>query len=201
MYRWRCMTADQREQVLAIRKQERLPWHSPPHYASDTSFYLITAACYEHRPVIGRSYERMSGFESALLTAFREHAQAIFAWTVLPNHYHVLAQTCRVRSLLSQLGQLHGRTSYQWNGEDGQRGRKVWCNAAETAMKSERHYWATLLYVVHNAVRHRYVERWQEWPYSNAAQWLEDIGHDRAERMWREYPIDEYGADWDPPDF
>src|SRR5262249_16938894 len=147
MYRWRRMTATQREQVLASRKQERLPWHSPPHYVSDTGFYLITAACYEHRPVIGHSCERMTDFESRLLRTIREHAQAIFAWTVLPNHYHVLTQTNQARHMLLQLGQLHGRTSYLWNGEERSRGRKVWCNAAETAMKSERHYWATLLYV------------------------------------------------------
>ena len=39
-------------------------------------------------------------------------------------------------------------------------------------MKSEGHFWASLNYVLHNAVRHGYVQRWQEWPYSNAEQYL-----------------------------
>jgi putative transposase len=67
-------------------------------------------------------------------------------------------------------------------------------------MKSERHFWASVNYVLHNAVRHRYAERWQDWPYSNAAEYLEDVGRDLAERRWREYPILEYGNHWDPPD-
>ena len=66
-------------------------------------------------------------------------------------------------------------------------------------MKSERHFWATLNYVLHNAVRHGYVERWQDWPYSNAAQYLMDVGHEVAAERWREYPILDYGAEWDPP--
>jgi putative transposase len=67
-------------------------------------------------------------------------------------------------------------------------------------MKSESHHWASLNYVFHNAVRHGYVERWQDWPYSNAADYLEEVGRVVAERRWREYPVDEYGKDWDPPE-
>jgi putative transposase len=200
MYRWRRMSPEVREQALAERKRQRRPWHSPPHYASDTSLYLITASCYEHRAVIGYSHKRMASFEAEWLDVFCDTAQAVHAWTVLPNHYHAIVQTCDVRALLSCLGRLHGRTSYEWNGEEKRRGRKVWCNAAETAMKSERHFWATLLYVLHNAVKHGYVERWQDWPYSNAAQWLDEVGRERAARLWREYPIGDYGAAWDPPE-
>ncbi|HEV2969389.1 MAG TPA: hypothetical protein VGY55_05305 [Pirellulales bacterium] len=113
MYRWRRMTPVQREQALACRKQQRLPLHSPPHYASDTSFYLITAACYEHRAVIGHSSERMADFEASLLEVVRQKCQAVHAWTILPNHYHALVQALDVEALLSALGRLHGRTSFE----------------------------------------------------------------------------------------
>lgn len=43
MYRWREMTPERREQALSHRRRNRLPWHSPPHYEADTSYYLITA--------------------------------------------------------------------------------------------------------------------------------------------------------------
>ena len=200
MYRWRRMTPAEREQALACRREQRLPLHSPPHYASDTSFYLITAACYEHRSIIGHSSERMADFKASLVDVLRQVCQAVHAWTVLPNHYHALVQALDVKGLLSALGRLHGRTSFEWNGQEQRRGRKVWCNAAETAMKSERHYWASLLYVLHNAVKHGYVEQWQHWPFCNAAAWLEEVGRERAERIWREFPIDDFGATWDPPE-
>jgi putative transposase len=53
---------------------------------------------------------------------------------------------------------------------------------------------------LHNAVRHGYVERWQDWPYSNAVQYLADIGTEEAKRRWREYPLLDYGNHWDPPE-
>lgn len=67
-------------------------------------------------------------------------------------------------------------------------------------MKSERHFYAALNYVLHNAVRHGYVEHWQDWPYSNAAQYLENIGRVECLRRWNEYPILDFGKDWDPPE-
>ncbi len=200
MYQWRRMTPEQRREALTERQRRNLPWHGPPHYATESGHYLMTAACYEHRPVIGCSPQRMAEFEAELLETCAARAQSIFAWNVLPNHYHVLLQSTDVKELLAALGKLHGRTSHGWNGVDACRGRKVWYRAVETAMKSERHFWATLNYVLHNAVRHGYAQRWQDWPYSNAVRYLEEISREEAERRWSEYPILDYGKDWDPPE-
>jgi putative transposase len=200
MYRWRRMTPEQRQEALARRQSDHLPWHGPPHYENDAEVYLISAACYEHDPFIGSSPARMAEFESELLTSAQSASRRIFAWVVPPNHYHLLVHAPEVKTLLGELGKLHGRTSHRWNGEEGCRGRQVWHRAAETAMKSEGHFWATLNYVLHNAVRHGYVERWQDWPYSNATQYLAEVGRDEAERRWREYPVLDYGKDWDQPE-
>jgi putative transposase len=142
----------------------------------------------------------MAAFEAELLEAARHESRTTHAWIVLPNHYHLLVHCTEIKGLLAALGRLHGRTSHRWNGEDDCRGRQVWHRAAETAMKSDRHFWATLNYVLHNAVRHGYVERWQDWPYSNAAEYLAEVGREEAERRWLEYPVREYGEGWDPPD-
>src|SRR5262249_48836346 len=129
MYRWRRMTPEQRKEALAQRQRDRLPWHGPPHYKSDAEVYLISAACYEHRPVIGLRPARMAEFESELLDAARSTCRQIFAWIVLPNHYHFLAHAPDVKTLLAVLGKLHGRTSHRWNGEELCRGRQVWHRA------------------------------------------------------------------------
>jgi putative transposase len=199
-YRWRRLTDSERNKVLTERRSLQRPWHSPPHGECDSQTYLITAACYEHSAVIGENVARMQQFSMSLLATCEGAGSRIYSWVVLPNHYHVLLANNEVRSLLRSLGQLHGQTSYQWNGQDGSRGRKVWFNATETGIRSERHFWATHLYVLNNPVKHRYVERWQDWPFSNAAEWLEKVGRDRAVAIWKEFPIDAYGADWDPPD-
>lgn len=141
--------------------------------------------------------DRLACFESALLDAVREPITRIFAWVILPNHYHFLAETEHPLEVISALGKLHGRSSFRWNGEESQRGRQVWCNVAETAMKSERHFWASLNYVHHNPVKHGYVEQWQDWPFSSAARYLEETGREEATRLWKEHPIADYGKGWD----
>ena len=196
MYRWREMSADQRQAVLLERQLQRLPWHGPPHYESENQHYLITAACYEHRPIVGANPTRMSTFEQELLSFCEQSCQRVYAWVILPNPYHFLAHLPHIKWMLKGLGELHGRTSYHWNGEESKRGRHVWHRASETAIKSERHFWATLNYVLNNAVRHRYVTRWQDWPYSNANQYLAEVGREVAKLRWQEYPV----LNWDPPE-
>jgi len=200
MYNWRRMTQAERLAALASRKASRVPWHAPPHYESQGGHYLVTAACYEHRPWIGTTPERMADFEGQLLEALAAHCRKVFAWIILPNHYHALIQAAELASLLTAIGRMHGRTSFRWNAEENCRGRQIWHRAAETEMKSESHFWASMNYVLHNAVRHGYAERWQDWPYSNAAQYLAEVGRETAERRWQSYPIYDHGKDWDPPD-
>jgi putative transposase len=200
MYDWRRLTPDQRAAVLAERRQRSRPWHGPPHYDSAAQIYLITAACFEHQPIIGVGPARMAAFEADLLAEAVGHCPTVYAWAVLPNHYHLLVHAPDIKGLLQALGLLHGRTSYFWNGEDGRRGRQTWHRAAETVMKSDRHFWATLNYVLNNPVRHGYAARWQDWPYSSAEQYLADVGQEVARRRWLEYPLEDYGNSWDPAD-
>jgi hypothetical protein len=57
----------------------------------------------------------------------------------------------RIKLLLQSKQRLHPTHSpFQWNGAEQTRGRQVWCKAMETSMKSQDHYWATLIYVHHN---------------------------------------------------
>jgi len=198
MYLWRKLKPVDQEALLRFRQTEQRPWHSPPHYQSDDGLYLITAACYEHHHIAGHSLDRLSHFARDLLQTIEQ--AKVHAWILLPNHYHLLLEHPDVKDLLKQLGRLHGRTSRQWNLEEAFVGRKVWCNAVETAIKSEGHFYAALNYVLHNAVKHRYVERWQDWPFSNAAKYLTEVGHDEAERRWKTYPILDMGKVWDPPE-
>jgi len=54
-------------------------------------------------------------------------------------------------------------------------------------------------YIHHNPVRHGYVTRWQDWPYSSAQEFLAGLSREEAERIWREYPLEDYGKGWDEP--
>jgi putative transposase len=119
---------------------------------------------------------------------------------VLPNHYHALVEAPNILGLFHELGLLHGRTSHAWNGEETARGRKVFFRAVERAMRSDRHFWATLNYVHHNPVHHGYVARWTDWPWSSATEYLAQTDPDEAKRVWCDYPIRDYGKGWDDPE-
>jgi REP-associated tyrosine transposase len=200
-YVWRQLDQKQRAELLAWRKGRSYPWHSPPHRPNFGHLrFLISASCYEHHYYIGQTPERMDNFCRELLALFGAQARHTFAWCVLPNHYHALVETQDVKLLLYELGLLHGRTSHAWNGEEKTRGRKVFFRAVERAMRSERHYWATLNYVHHNPVRHGYAERWTDWPWSSATEYLAQTGVEEAKRIWQEYPVRGYGKDWDEPE-
>ena len=185
--------------MMEYRRLRNLPWHSPPHWSLGiTQQYLVSAACYEHASIIGKSPERMTECETDMLNACQEYSSKIYAWCVLPDHYHALLRSERIKALCQALGQFHGRSSFNWNGEDGQRGRQVWFRCFDREIRSERHFWASLNYVHHNAVHHGYVEQWQDWPWSSAAEFLEKVGRERAAQIWKEYPILDYGKKWDP---
>ncbi len=197
-YLWRQLTPDQREEVLAWRKTNARPWHSPPHIANcEHGHFLTSAACYEHAPHIGFSPQRMDDFSAALLALLQHHATSTIAWCVLPNHYHALVEASNILKILHELGRLHGRTSHAWNGEEGTRGRQVFHRSTERFMRSERHFFATINYIHNNPVHHAYVRRWTEWPWSSAVEYLEQLGREEATRRWMEYPIDGYGKKWD----
>ncbi len=201
VYLWRQLTPEQQEDLLAWRKERHYPWHSPPHRPNFGHLhFLISAACYEHQPHIGLSSERLSRFTEAWLALLSGHAARMVAWCVLPNHYHALVETQNVLGLLWELGRFHGRTSHDWNGEEDTRGRQVFHRATERFMRSERHLWATINYVHHNPVRHGYVRRWTDWPWSSAQDYLRGMGREEAVRVWNSFPIRDYGKEWDPED-
>jgi putative transposase len=200
-YLWRQLSDRQRKELLEWRQQQGRPWHSPPHRASEHFHYHVTAACHEHRAHIGLSLERMEAFSRDLLAVSKNDAQEyVVVWCVMPNHYHLLLATANILEFLARLGKLHGRTSFTWNGEERTRGRKVRFNAVERALRSERHYWATVNYVHHNPVHHRYVKKWEDWPFSSARDYLRAVGRQKALETWWNYPVLDYGKGWDDPE-
>ena len=198
MYQWNKLSQKDRDHMIAIRKGRKHAWHAPPHWEYEGNIrFFITATCYKHQKIIGHSAARMSECETAVLDACAKLEAKVYSWCILPNHYHLLALTDRIDDLRSELGQFHGRSSYEWNGQDKARGRKVWYKALERPMRSERHFWATMNYIHNNPVKHGYVKCWQDWPYSSSREFIEKVGREEAERIWYEYPIRDYGKKWD----
>jgi putative transposase len=146
MYKYRELTPEQQAEVVEERLARGYPAHSPPHPINDQPFYLLTAACYEHKHHV-RSQERRRQILSKLSELFTENGVEMLAWVVLPNHYHLLVHVTKFRTLGRIFRLVHGAASRQWNLEDETPGRKVWYRYADRAIRSERHYYTTLNYI------------------------------------------------------
>jgi len=195
MYNWRKYNDETKADILRVRKQENLPWHSPPHFDGD-GLYHLSAANYEHKNIIGKDIWRLNNF-SELLLDFLPALGTLKAWCVLPNHYHLLMRIEDLKNAAKELGKLHGKISFDWNKEDNLQGRKCWYRVADRKIRNADHYYATLNYIHNNPVKHGYVNKWDEWSYSSAKQFLEEAGREQALRIWRQYPVFNYGKGLD----
>ena len=198
MYEWRKMSEAERTEVLRTRKGRKLPWHSPPHIKYEGFVSCIfTAACYEHAHIVGQSLARMAECENTLLDICEATETKVSAWCILPNHYHLLIRARNFEQFKAEVKLFHGRSARNWNLQDSKAGRKVWRNFFDRRIKSDRHFWASLNYINHNPVHHRYTDKWQNWLFSSAEKYLASVGQEKAAATWREYPILDYGKGWD----
>ena len=120
-----------------------------PHFkgaAGERGQYHLSAANFEHVPVIGKTPSRMA--------AFAEVEAELYVWCVLPNHWHALVGTNDLKRVLAVIGRLHGCSSFEWNREDDSRGRQCWHCCADRRIRSEGHFFAVRNYIHHNPVRH-----------------------------------------------
>ena len=198
MYEWRKMTEKKRLEVLKLRQQCRVPLHSPPHYgANGWNRYHLSAANYGHVPIIGETPDRMAAFSIALCDVLSADGCSLLAWCVLPNHWHALVGAEDLKAVLISISRLHGKSSFEWNGEDNVRGRQCWHCCTDRRIRSEAHFCAARNYVHHNPVKHGYVDKWDAWLFSSACDFLDEVGREQAAQIWKEYPVLDMGKEWD----
>jgi len=197
-YDYRKLTIDEREEVLRRRRELGYPLHAPPHPFRDAGRYLISAATFEHTPIMTPP-DRRSDFESKLLAVMEGVHAEVYAWVVLPNHYHILLGVDALDLVSAALKKLHGATSREWNLADGQTGeRHVWYKFADRMIRNDAHFFRSLNYVHYNPVKHRYTVNPYEWPWSSLTNYLDARGREWLRAAWKAYPPDDnFGKDWD----
>lgn len=196
MYDYRRMSQEARQQVLEYRRLIRLPLHEPPHFLAENRTYLLTAACFNHHAVLATEPRRID-FERELLDGLSDLADSeVFAWCILPNHYHVLARL-DLDEFARWCARLHNRTATRWNRQDDEPGRKVWFRFVDRAIRNEHHFWATMNYIHANPVKHRYVAKTDQWRCSSFHVACAIHGRPALQQMWRDFPVQDYGKGWD----
>lgn len=195
MYEYRKMSSQQQSEVVQKRLSKGFPAHSPPHPILDCECYHLTITCFEHKERINTEQRRHQLLD-LLFQKFTNIGMEINAWVILPNHYHLLVHHAKICQLKDLFRSIHGRLARQWNLEDNLTG-KVWHSYSDRAIRSDRHYYATLNYIHYNPVKHNYVESVYNWSASSVHWYLEHKGREWLRNCWVEYPIKDYGKNWD----
>ena len=86
---------------------------------------------------------------SKLIELLSAEDRRLHAGCLLPNHWHALVRTDTLIGLILEIGKLHGRTSFQWNNEDGTRGRKCWHRCTDRRIRSDKHFYVAMNYTNH----------------------------------------------------
>ena len=187
-YEYRNLSPKEREEVDRIRKERGYPLHAPPHPVRVNGYYLITAACFDHAPVM-LSADRRTDFEARLLEGLKSIQAEAIAWVVLSNHYHFLACIEDFASLPVMMKRLHTGTSFEWNRADGCTGqRRVWYHYSDRFMRAENQMIQAFNYVHYNPVKHGVVESPYDWAWSSLSLYEQDHGREWLRERWAKFP-------------
>jgi putative transposase len=190
------MNIQQRSDVLAYRKLQNLPLHSPPHFEDGYKSYLITAAIYEHKNIMSDEKRRKELQEDLIEKISEMENSDVYAWVIMQNHYHILVKA-DLFMLQKTISRIHNGFSTRWNREDKMSGRKVWHRFSDRHIRSDAHYWASVNYVHMNPVKHNYVSEPSMWLTSSFCDFQKNIGKEKMASVLQSYPIDKMGVGWD----
>jgi len=196
MYEYRKLTPEEKAELVKQRLSRGYPPHSPPHTVRDRPFYLLTAACYEHKCHL-HSESRRQQLLDMLFERFIANDVEILAWVILPNHYHLLVHIVNFDVLGNLFRSIHGVTSRQWNLEENLRQRKVWYRYSDRAIRSQAHYYNSLNYIHYNCVKHGWVKSPYDWVHSSVHWYLQEYGRQWLRDCWVQYSLQDYGNGWD----
>lgn len=169
-YEYRKLSPKEREQLIMYRSARGYPRHSPPHPFRTSGAYLISAANFEHEPIL-ESAKRRTEFETLLLSKLKEIADDLIAWVILPNHYHFLSSVQSLDFISSALN---------------------------TYIRNDTHLHLAFNYIHYNPVKHGYISDPYDWNWSSLQLYYADKGKDWLRDQWKSYtpPLD-FGKGWD----
>ncbi len=167
--------------------------HHPPHIYLDRTWYMISANTRGNEPLLA-SDEAKTIFRETLKTLVTRQNVALRAWVILDNHYHLLLKTDNGHGLSHFVGQLHGSASMQINEAEGVAHRLIWHNYWDSCIRTEADMWTRFNYIHQNPVKHGYVSRLEDWPFSSYNYYLRTKGEEWLQDCWLRYPVIDFVA-------
>jgi putative transposase len=116
--------------------------------------------------------EDCSCFEHLLSEALSRHPVDLFAYVVMPNHWHLVISPGQDHALSTFMKWLTVTHAQVWRDQTGTRGRGAVYQGRfkAIAVQEDGHFLQLCRYVERNPVRARLIERAEHWPWSSACR-------------------------------
>lgn len=188
----------------------------PPHIYAQNATYFLTASVVKHQRLLDTAARR-DLWRDVLKAAVQDYHVQLYAWVILPDHYHLLLQTGDDAPLHTFVSRLHGASAIALNKADGAPGRKVWYQYWDRFPRNDRDFWAYFNYIHLNPVKHGYVRITQgvlqvegqaqsiapghasilhaclaRYPHSSYAHYVREYGTEFFDEIWARYAIPNY---------
>jgi len=147
--------------------------HAPPHKLFEPGTYMVTGATLYKKHFFDTP-GKLGLLQDCLLQTLQEFGWRIQAWSVMVNHYHIIAH-CEddPDTLRKALSKTHSVSAREVNKLDGVSGRKIWYQFWEKQITYQKSYFPRLRYVHENAVHHGLVKRAEDYEWCSAG-WLKE---------------------------
>ncbi|CAN5697973.1 hypothetical protein BH09PLA1_BH09PLA1_23410 [soil metagenome] len=150
--------------------------HRREHWYVDNSIYFITARCVDKYPAF-RSDEAKRIFWDRAGHWSKEHGFVPIVRSLLDNHYHWIGYKKVGADLGEMMRKIHGSVAKLVNDVLLERRVPFWKTGHDTyfdgCLRDEIQFRRTFRYVLLQAVRHRIVSDWRDYPHTRVNVELE----------------------------
>jgi putative transposase len=159
--------------------------HNPTHIFIDDTIYFITAVVYQKRHLLKEEALKYKLLD-CIQTTFARYQWELQHWVILDNHYHLLVKSNKGKDLAEIIRQIHSVSGY-YIKQVTKTKIQVWWNYWDYCPRDEKDYYTHLNYLLNNPIKHGYVDKLQDYPFSSFHQLLQMQERDCLVRQFKMY--------------
>lgn len=171
----------------------------PPHIYHDKALYFITARTV-NRQKFFNTFEKKNAFLDCLSKAVEKFNFELSAWVLLINHYHIILKTGIGNALGIFINNLHANSARNINNLDNKPGRQVWYQYWDRCIRSEKDLYTRLNYIHHNPVKHKEINKLENYQWSSYNEYINKHGIDWVNDCFKSYPIIDFTLELEDED-
>jgi len=175
---------------------ERMATHRPPHVYLDNMRYFITAGTFGKK-CLWNNKAKLNRLAFLLCEISGRYNINLYAWVILPNHYHLLLKTSHGEDLVKFFRKLHSDSANYLNRLENTSSRRVWYQYWDRCIRNEKDFWVRFNYIHQNAVKHGLAEKMGCYEFSTYKKYLEKNGTEWMMNCFEQYPIIDFTTEKD----